>query len=273
MRVQSTYNRYPTVLTIAGSDSGGCAGIQADIKSISANGAYAASVITAITSQNTIGVNQIFPVPVPHIISQIEAVLEDIDIDVIKIGMLHSSEVIDAVSNTLEKYDKKNIIIDPVMVATSGDRLLNQEALQRLFLFLPNARLITPNIPEGEILLEKEIHQKNLPEFAKAIGQRFKTSVLLKGGHGKAEDSKIKDVLYLFDTDEIVTISNPYIQTKNTHGTGCSLSSAIAANISLGNDLKTSVVDATTYINKAITSGKDKLLGKGNGPVDHFFSM
>ncbi|MGS0527446.1 bifunctional hydroxymethylpyrimidine kinase/phosphomethylpyrimidine kinase [Zobellia nedashkovskayae] len=261
--------RYPSVLTIAGSDSGGCAGIQADIKSISANGAFAASVITATTAQNTQGVFDIHPIPVTHIRKQLIAVLEDIDFGAIKVGMLHSADVIELVQKTLRKYPIKKIVLDPVMVATSGDRLLNKAALGNLKSFLSDAYLITPNIPEAEILIDRKIDSQKLDEAAREIGNTFKTSVLLKGGH--LEDSEqMTDTLFLYDTQKSIIIYNKKVQTKNTHGTGCTLSSAIAAQLSLGFTLEEAVKNACSYLNKAITQGKDKTLGKGNGPVQHF---
>jgi len=260
---------YHTVLTIAGSDSGGCAGIQADIKSISANGGYAASVITATTAQNTQGVTDIHAIPIPHLIAQMEAVFDDIEFNAIKIGMLHSSQVIEAVQSTLAKYTVKNIVLDPVMVATSGDNLINDEAIERLKLFLPHVTLITPNIPEAEILIGHEIDLGNLEETAKEIGEKYKVSVLLKGGHLKLVEM-MTDALYNHQTSDVVLIQNKAIKTKNTHGTGCSLSSAIATYLSKGDTLESAVYKGSTYLNKAIDTGKDKVLGKGNGPVNHF---
>ncbi len=266
----STY--YNAVLTIAGSDSGGCAGIQADIKSISANGGYAASVITATTAQNTQGVRDIHAIPIPHIIQQMEAVFDDIHFDAIKIGMLHSSEVIEAVQNTLEKYDAKNIVLDPVMVATSGDNLIDGKAVERLKSFLPQATLITPNIPEAQILIGHDIDLDNLEKTAKEIGKKYQVSVLLKGGHLKLVEM-MSDVLYNHTTKKVTFIQNPAIKTINTHGTGCSLSSSIATYLACGENLESAVLKACNYLNKAIEAGKDKVLGKGHGPVDHFWDF
>ena len=260
---------YDAVLTIAGSDSGGCAGIQADIKSISANGGYAASVITATTAQNTQGVRDIHAIPIPHLIAQMEAVFEDITFKAVKIGMLHSSEVIDAVQSTLAKYKVQNIVLDPVMVATSGDNLINDEAIERLKTFLPHVRLITPNIPEAQILIGHDINLENLESSAKEIGEKFQVSVLLKGGHLEFTDI-MTDALYSHDTGDVFEIQNKAIQTKNTHGTGCSLSSAIATHLAKGETLESATLKGCTYLNKAIEAGKDKILGKGHGPVNHF---
>jgi len=261
---------YNSVLTIAGSDSGGCAGIQADIKSISACGAYAASVITATTAQNTQGIWDIHPIPILHIEKQLDAVLNDITFGAIKIGMLHSSEVIDAVANKINPYNFKNIVLDPVMVATSGDKLMVNDAISSLQAFLPNASLITPNIPEAELLIDGTIELKNLANSAREIGQVYHTSVLLKGGHLKHQGRETTDVLYIFNEDKIITINNRWIATKNTHGTGCSLSSSIAAFLSLGHDLEDAVKKGCHYINRAIAQGENKVLGKGNGPINHF---
>ncbi|MXV38226.1 bifunctional hydroxymethylpyrimidine kinase/phosphomethylpyrimidine kinase [Flavobacteriaceae bacterium Ap0902] len=261
---------YPSVLSIAGSDSGGGAGIQADIKSISACGAYAASVITATTAQNTMGVIDIHEIPLTHIQKQIQAVLEDISFGAIKVGMLHSCEVIKLVQSQLRQYKQRNIIIDPVMVATSGDKLIHDEAIACLNQFLPDALLITPNAKEAEILVGEMIDHHNAAAMAKKIGDRYKTSILLKGGHLNSQDQMIKDYLFLYDTKDIVTIKNQKIETQNTHGTGCSLSSSIAAFISLGKDLKSAVIKGCTYVHHAIDQGKNIHLGHGNGPINHF---
>lgn len=260
---------YHAVLTIAGSDSGGCAGIQADIKSISANGGYAASVITATTAQNTQEVTDIHPIPVPHIIKQLEAVLDDITFNAVKIGMLHSREVIEAVQNTLEKYQIKNIVLDPVMIATSGDNLITDNAIKSLKAFLPKVTLITPNIPEAELLVGHSITLENLETSAKELGEMYKVSVLLKGGHLEFTDM-MTDALYNYKSKETLLIQNKAIETINTHGTGCSLSSSIATYIGLGFSLEDATVKGCNYLNKAIEKGKDKMLGKGHGPVNHF---
>ena len=260
---------YHTVLTIAGSDSGGCAGIQADIKSISANGGYAASVITATTAQNTQGVTDIHAIPVPHIIKQMEAVFDDITFDAVKIGMLHSSEVIEAVKSTLKKYNITNIVLDPVMIATSGDKLITDEAVKSLKAFLPKVTLITPNIPEAELLVGHTIKLANQESSAKELGEMYQTSVLLKGGHLEFTDI-MTDVLYNFKSKETTIIHNKSVDTINTHGTGCSLSSSIATYIALGETLENATLKGCNYLNDAILKGKDKRLGKGHGPVNHF---
>ena len=268
--IKNTKKYYKSVLTIAGSDSGGCAGIQADIKSISACGAYAASVITATTAQNTQGITDIHPIPVSHIEKQLDAVFSDIHFDSVKIGMLHSCEVINAVSLKLSEYKAKNIVIDPVMVATSGDKLIADDAINCLKKLLFQAFLITPNSKEAEILIGHPIDKHNAEATAKEIGMKFKTSVLLKGGHLDNQTKNVFDILYEYATDKIFIIKNNRINTNNTHGTGCSLSSAIAAFLSKGYDLENAVKKACEYINIAIAHGKDKILGKGNGSINHF---
>jgi hydroxymethylpyrimidine/phosphomethylpyrimidine kinase len=261
--------RYNAILTIAGSDSSGGAGIQADIKSISANGGYAASVITATTAQNTHSVTDIHPIPVPHIVKQLEAVLDDITFGAVKIGMLHSAEVIEALQNTLAKYNIDKIILDPVMIATSGDTLLSDDAIENLKNFLPLTYLITPNIPEAEILIGHSISLENVERSAKELGEKYQTSVLLKGGHLAFSD-EMTDTLYNYESKKITSIKNKAIETINTHGTGCSLSSSIATYIALGYSLEEATVKGCNYLNDAIKKGKDKVLGKGHGPVNHF---
>ncbi|NME70727.1 bifunctional hydroxymethylpyrimidine kinase/phosphomethylpyrimidine kinase [Flammeovirga aprica] len=266
--MESIKTTYKSVLTIAGSDSGGCAGIQADIKSISACGAYAASVITATTAQNTQGVTDIHALPVAHLEKQLEAVFSDIDFSAVKIGMLHSCEVIETIASKLSEYNAKNIVLDPVMVATSGDVLITEDAIECLKKLFPQVAIITPNHKEAELLIGHAIDQENVEATAKEIGSQFKTSVLLKGGHfGTAE---MHDMLYEFPTGRTTIIKNPRVDTTNTHGTGCSLSSSIATFLGKGNDLENAVKKGCSYVNNAIAEGKDKVLGKGNGPINHF---
>lgn len=262
-------SRYKSVLSIAGSDSGGGAGIQADIKSISANGAYAATVITATTAQNTKGVTDIHPIPTSHIKAQMDSVLSDIEFGAIKIGMLHSALVIEIVQETLAFYQIDKIILDPVMVATSGDRLMNEDAIERLKKFLPHTYLITPNIPEAEILIGHTIQLENLEASARELGEKFSVSVLLKGGHLESKEL-MTDMLYIKECGRLVTINNKSINTEHTHGTGCSLSSAIATYITLGFDLEEAVIKSCDYLNRAIEAGKEKVLGEGHGPINHF---
>lgn len=264
--------QYKKVLIIAGSDSGGGAGIQADIKAASACGCYTTTAITAITVQNTMGVSDIHPVPVSIIEGQIKAVLDDINTDAIKIGMLHSSEVIRAVAHCLEPYSISNIVLDPVMVSTSGHKLLQDDAIDTLKKeLLYKARVITPNIPEAEILLNHKIeHQDELPLFAKELSLN-RTSVLLKAGH--LSDKELTDVFYNAETGETLLMKSERIETCNTHGTGCTLSSAIAANLAQGLSLNESVRQATEYIHEAIAQGANYKIGEGNGPVFHFYKF
>jgi hydroxymethylpyrimidine/phosphomethylpyrimidine kinase len=265
-------SRYRSVLSIAGSDSGGCAGIQADIKSISANGGFAATVITATTAQNTQGVTDIHALPIAHIKAQMDAVLSDIEFGAVKIGMLHSFEVIKTVQETLSAYNIDKIILDPVMIATSGDKLITDDAIIALKDFFPQTYLITPNIPEAELIIGHVITLENLEISAKEIGEKFSVSVLLKGGHLESKEL-MTDMLYLKENGKLVTINNKSINTKHTHGTGCSLSSSIATYVALGFGLEEAVLKSCTYLNEAISAGKDKVLGKGNGPINHFYAM
>ena len=263
--------KYNRVLIIAGSDSGGGAGIQADIKSVSANGCFAATAITAVTVQNTVGVSNVHPIPIEIVGEQIDAVLSDIGADAIKIGMLHSSEVIIQVAERLSKYDIENIVLDPVMVATSGDSLLKDDAISTLKSHLfPLAKLITPNIPETEILFGSKISSVDeMKEAAISLGREFGISVLVKGGH-LIEGEKMEDVLYNHLDDRCLSFFTDRIKTQNTHGTGCTLSSAIAANLALGYDVEKSVSNGILYINSAIKAGAEYEIGSGHGPVHHF---
>ncbi|MEA1887658.1 MAG: bifunctional hydroxymethylpyrimidine kinase/phosphomethylpyrimidine kinase [Bacteroidota bacterium] len=263
--------KYKKVLTIAGSDSGGGAGIQADIKTISACGCYAMSAITAVTVQNTCGVSGIHPVPVQTVSDQISAVLEDIGADAVKIGMLHSSEIIKTVKNALLKHKIKNIILDPVMVAASGDKLLQDEAIETLKNeLIPIALVITPNIPEAKILLGKKISsQDELAIMARELSLDRKISVMLKAGHLTGDE--LTDIFYNAVDDQILELKSKRVETKNTHGTGCTLSSAIASFIALGLPLNEAIRNADDYIHQAIKSGTDYKIGKGHGPVHHFY--
>lgn len=264
---------YKRVLAIAGSDSGGGAGIQADIKSISACGCFSTTAITAITAQNTLGVTDIHPIPTGILKSQIEAVLVDIGTNSVKIGMLHNSQTITAVYEMLKKFNIKNIVLDPVMVTTSGNLLLQPEAIKTLKeVLIPYAKVITPNIPEAEILLGEKINaQKDLPKHAKTIGRKYNVSVFLKAGH--LTEADLIDVLYNIETDELIELKSKRIHTKNTHGTGCSLSSALAAFLAQGFDLNDAATKAKSYINEAIKSGTNYTLGSGHGPINHFYNF
>lgn len=265
--------KYSRVLTIAGSDSGGGAGIQADIKAISATGSYAASAITAVTVQNTLGVESVFPVPAEVISAQIHSVLSDIGADAVKIGMLHSSEVVKAVSTSLSKYSLKNIVLDPVMVSTSGHRLIEASAIKELAaLLLPMSRVITPNIPEAEILSGKKIgSQRDLAPIARKLSCDGKVSVLMKAGH--LSDDELIDVFYNAEQDHFLELKSRRLQTANTHGTGCTLSSAFASYLAQGYSLDEAASAAKEYITKAIESGSRFEIGHGHGPVDHFYNL
>ncbi len=272
---------YDRVLTIAGSDSGGGAGIQADIKTISACGCFATTAITAITPQNTLGVSDIHTIPTQVLINQIDAVLSDIGADAIKIGMLSTSELITAIDTCLSKYHNNNIVLDPVMVSTSGHRLIEEDAIRILKeTILFNSRVITPNIPEAEILLGREISNQNeLVPLAKELsfaaninkdqGDHRRVSVLLKAGH--LLDDVLIDVFYNAETDECLELESRRLYTKNTHGTGCSLSSALASFLAKGNDLNSAVKNAKDFINQAIIHGAEYQIGNGHGPVKHFY--
>ena len=262
---------YPRVLTIAGSDSGGGAGIQADIKSISANGCFAASAITAITAQNTLGVNAVEGLSIEIIEGQIDAVLSDIGADSIKIGMLHSAEVVQCVARMLRKYNIKDVVLDPVMVSTSGHRLIEESAIEVLKAeLMPMARVITPNIPEAEILLGEAINkQGDLPAAARRLAEQYGVSVLLKAGH--LVNDELIDIFYNHETEEVVELSARRIDTRNTHGTGCTLSSAFAAQIAKGLSLTEAARAAKHYINQAIIHGAHQEIGHGHGPVAHFY--
>lgn len=265
---------YYRVLTIAGSDSGGGAGVQADIKTISACGCYAASAITAITVQNTLGVTAVHPVPVDIIGAQISAVIDDIGVDAVKIGMLHSAEVVQCVRQKLERYAIRNVVLDPVMVSTSGHRLIEESAIESLITdLLPLARVITPNIPEAEILLGgvKLDRQADLFEAARQLAQKVGTSVLLKAGH--LTEDKLVDIFYDAEEGRLYELPSTRIHSRNTHGTGCTMSSAFASMLARGKTLAEAAAAAKQYINDAIVSGARYEIGHGFGPVDHFFAQ
>lgn len=264
------YNR---VLTIAGSDSGGGAGIQADIKAISAMGCYAASAITAVTVQNTLGVEAVHPIPIEILAGQIEAVLSDIGADAVKIGMLHSSEVVGVVAERLRHYGVGNVVLDPVMVSTSGHRLIEESAIATLKSdLLPLARVITPNIPEAEILAGVTISRNDeLGEVARLLSLGGRVSVLLKAGH--LTEERLVDVFYNAENDTILELPSVRVHTPNTHGTGCTLSSAFAAALARGMSLDDAARAAKEYINEAIVAGARYTIGHGHGPVNHFFGL
>ena len=260
----------PIVLTIAGSDSGGGAGVQADIKAMSANGVYGASVITAVTAQNTFTVTAVHEIPADIVGAQIDAVLSDLDVDVIKLGMLFSVPIIEATAKRLTAF-KGPIVVDPVMIAKSGDALLQNDAVAALIAhILPHASLLTPNLPEAARLLNTS-EATTLEEMA-AQGQQLiamgPKAVLMKGGH--AVGGTCTDVL-VDGSGTIATCTAPRIGTRNTHGTGCTYSAAIAAQLAKGLDLKNAVITAHEYLQAAIKAADTLQIGKGYGPVHHFY--
>lgn len=262
----------PVVLTIAGSDSGGGAGIQADIKAMSATGSFGCSVITAITSQNTQGVSAIFPIPLAHVASQLDAVFTDLNIVAVKIGMLADANIIQVVADKIQQYQPKHLVIDPVMVATSGDLLLEQAAISSLKnKLIPLADIITPNLPEGATLTgrpvpQSEVEMNDMIDDLRALGAK---AVLLKGGHLDADENS-NDVLILPTSSEVIRAKR--IATNNTHGTGCTLSSAMASYLAQGHDLSQAVVLAKRYISATLAHADELNIGRGHGPVHHFFA-
>jgi hydroxymethylpyrimidine/phosphomethylpyrimidine kinase len=259
----------PVALTIAGSDSSGGAGIQADLKTFAALGVYGASVITALTAQNTRGVGAIHPVPTDFVSAQIDAVFGDLDIRAVKIGMAAQPATIEAIAAALTRWAPKNVVLDPVMVATSGDRLLAADAVEGLRTkLIPRASLITPNLPEAAALLDEsvavgEVAIERQGERLLALGC---SAVLIKGGHGQGAES----IDYLITSAGSIALPAPRFATKNTHGTGCSLSSAIAAGLARGEDLETAVRQAKDWISAAIAAADRLGVGHGHGPIHHF---
>lgn len=256
------------VLTIAGSDCSGGAGIQADIKTISAHKMYAMSAITALTAQNTTGVYGVMDAPAEFVANQIDCIFNDIFPDSVKIGMVSNAEVINVIAKKLKEYNAKNIVVDPVMISTSGSKLLNDDAIDTLITkLLPIADVITPNIHEAESLCDFAINTKeDMINAAKTIADMVKVNVLIKGGHlSDCSD----DLLYIYG--EIYWFESQRIDNPNTHGTGCTLSSAIACNLAAGHSLKDSIENAKNYISGALKDGLD--LGKGSGPLNHCYNI
>ncbi len=261
-------------LTIAGSDSSGGAGIQADLKTFSALGVYGASVITALTAQNTTGVRAVHAVPADFIAAQIDAVFEDLDIRAVKIGMVGTRSAIAAVAEGLERWKGKGapVILDPVMVATSGDPLLDAGAERVLKTkLMPLADLVTPNLREAARLLDSAIacHEDEMRAQALALAEQGAQAVLLKGGHASAPEAV--DLLVM--GGEVVRLAAPRVQTKNTHGTGCTLSSAIAAYMARGETLRAAVEKAKAYLTQALQHADALGVGRGAGPVHHFHGL
>ena len=259
----------PIALTIAGSDSSGGAGIQADLKTFAALGVYGASVITALTAQNTRGVTGVHAIPADFVTAQIDAVFGDLDVKAVKIGMVAQAATIDAIAAGLIRWSPAPVVLDPVMVATSGDRLLPGDAVEALRTrLIPRAALLTPNLPEAAALLDEPVAVTETAIVSQ--GQRLLAmgcaAVLIKGGHGQGAESTD----YLIGIDGVVRLAAPRIATKNTHGTGCSLSSAIAAGLAKGDDMTTAVRNAKAWISAAIAAADRLGVGHGNGPIHHF---
>ncbi len=259
----------PIAVTIAGSDSGGGAGIQADLKTFSALGVYGASVITALTAQNTLGVQGIHDVPPAFVAQQIDSVFSDFAVTAVKIGMLSQPDVIATVADRLEHYQQKQIVLDPVMVATSGDRLLAPQAIEALkSRLMPLALLITPNLPEAAALTETPIadDEATMQRQAEQLLRLGARAVLIKGGHGSGAESA--DLLV--DANSSRRFSAPRAQSLNTHGSGCTLSSAIAAGLAKGETLGEAVAGAKSYVTDAIVASDRLAIGHGHGPLNHF---
>jgi len=262
----------PIALTIAGSDSSGGAGIQADLKTFAACGVYGASVITALTAQNTRGVRAIHQVPADFVTAQIDAVFADLKVKAVKIGMVADRGVIDAIAAGLERWSPKHVVLDPVMVATSGDRLLAPDANEALRTrLIPRAGIITPNLPEAAALLDEPVATEasgieNQGRRLLAMGCR---AVLIKGGHGQGDES----IDYLVTADRMRAFAAPRVATRNTHGTGCSLSSAIAAGLAKGDDLEAAIAGAKTFVTAAIAAADRLDVGEGHGPIHHFHRL
>lgn len=257
-----------TALTIAGSDSSGGAGIQADIKTMTMNGVYAMSAITALTAQNTTGVSDILEVTPEFLKHQIDDIFNDIYPNAVKIGMVSSSDLIKVIADRLKFFKATNIVVDPVMIATSGAKLIEDKAIDNIIKELfPLATIITPNIPEAEILSQTEIKTRDdMINASKIISEKYNVAVLCKGGHNLNDANDL-----LYKNGQYKWFSSKRINNKNTHGTGCTLSSAIASNLAKGYDLETSVQRAKDYISKALADMLD--LGKGSGPLNHAFNL
>lgn len=261
------------LLTIAGSDSGGGAGIQADLKTFSALGGYGMSVITALTAQNTRGVRSIHDAPPAFVGEQIDAVLEDIGVDAVKIGMLSSPEIIDVVADRLQRHHVERIVLDPVMVATSGDKLLRDEAIDALKArLIPLAGVVTPNRREAEVLLGQPVGEPvdELERAARALMAMGSGAVLVKGGDGSGPEATDVLAVRVRDTIESHIFHAPRVETRNTHGTGCTLSSAIAAYWARGATLADAIRSAKAYVSAAIQAAAKWVVGSGHGPIHHF---
>ena len=261
--------RHPVILSIAGSDCSGGAGIQADLKTISALGGYAASAITAVTVQNTLGVRAVHAIPPEIVCGQIEAVMEDLQPVAIKIGMVNDIQIVHVIADCIRKYSPEHIIYDPVMVSTSGRKLMTNEAIEEIKKeLLPLVTLVTPNIDEAKVLTGKSIQNtQDMLEAAKQLSDSYQIHILIKGGH--LEGDQMCDLLYSPDHTYYI-YEEKKIESKNLHGTGCTLSSAIASYLAKGYSMKESIRHAKEYITHAIIAGKDLNIGHGNGPLWHF---
>lgn len=270
--MQTTSSKTAIALTIAGSDSSGGAGIQADLKTFSAFGVYGASVLTALTAQNTQGVQGVEPVRPLFVAAQLTSVLSDLDVGAVKTGMLANASIVSAVAAGLSQRDGPALVVDPVMVATSGDVLLEPDAVAALKSELfPLAALVTPNIPEAAALLDVPAAQSEaaMIDQARAIAQLGCAAVLVKGGHGSGREAV--DILYA--RGAVTRLAAPRVETPHTHGTGCTLSAAIAALLALGVGLEDAVRRAKAYVAAALVAGRGLGVGQGHGPVDHLFAL
>ena len=262
----------PIAVTIAGSDPSGGAGIQADLKTFSALNVYGASVITSLTAQNTRGVFGVHTVPADFVEAQLDAVFSDLIVDAVKIGMVSEPEIVEVIADCLDRYEMQRVVVDPVMVATSGDRLISEEAIEAVRdILLPRAAIITPNLAEAAELLGTAMAQseQEMADQAQRLFDYGPGAVLIKGGHGEGDESA--DIL--FDGSEALLVSAPRIETYNTHGTGCTLSSAIAAALAQEFTLPRAVAYAKNYITEAIRHADELTIGAGAGPVHHFHAV
>ncbi|MGL4518296.1 MAG: bifunctional hydroxymethylpyrimidine kinase/phosphomethylpyrimidine kinase [Phocaeicola sp.] len=264
--------KYISILTIAGSDSGGGAGIQADLKTIAALGAYGTTAITALTAQNTTGVKAIYPIPANFLTAQIEAVMEDIAPGGIKIGMINDTEIVRAIAEAIDRYAPPVVVFDPVMVSTSGHRLVEEAAIKVLRQeLIPRCTLITPNLKEAEVLLGREVVTiEEMKVAAAQLAQSTHTAVLIKGGH--LAGGNMCDVLQLLDKKEPILFETPQIESQNTHGTGCTLSAAITTYLTMGQTIPEAVEGAKRFVTAGIEAGKDITTGEGHGPLNHSYS-
>ncbi|WP_454730772.1 MULTISPECIES: bifunctional hydroxymethylpyrimidine kinase/phosphomethylpyrimidine kinase [Cupriavidus] len=268
-----TTHRPPRTLTIAGSDSGGGAGIQADLKTFAALGCFGMSAITAITAQNTLGVSGVHAIPAEMVAAQIDAVASDIGVDAAKTGMLGTADIVEAVAAAVDRHAIRQLVVDPVMISTSGATLADDATSQAMTrLLFPRAVLVTPNLPEASWLLGRRISRRGEMEQAArdllALGCR---AVLLKGGHLDPADGGLDDLLMTAD-GTVRVFSHPRVETRNLHGTGCTLAAAVAAQLARGNALADAVDAALDYVAEAIVAGADLELGAGNGPLNHAFA-